>query len=291
MNRRQKYFKILGIEPTTDQAKIKRAYRKKALAFHPDRYDAPDAEIRFIEVNEAYEFLSDQRPQAQPPAGPRVKTAEEIRQEKIKRARERFKDLKNREEQEDAAYFNEITSGTKWRYFKIGAIYSFILGLMLVTDFLLERESIMVKNPEQFSIIQRAIGVDNETFLVNNQQYWASKFRPIKVNKSFFFRDTKSITLLLNIPEGSDPSIPQSRNNQFQFYDAFPQAEFYARGTVYHLFPFPQLFLMVPFLLIFLKRPNFRFSLWRIISIWAIFPFALILTFWQGRIFYLFGLF
>jgi hypothetical protein len=288
MKSRQTYFSILGIDPTTDQQKIKRAYRKKAMACHPDRNPSADAEARFIEITEAYEILSGQV--STPNQGPVVKTAEEVRQEKIRKARERFKDLKSREEQKEAEYFKEITTGFKWRIFKIGAIYCVIINLLLIIDFMVDREALMVQEPEGFNVIQGTITVDNETFYVNNPNYWRTKFRPIKVNKSFFFNDTKSISLLVAPPKKYDPENPITRKREFFLYDHFQQDTFYARGSVYDLFPFPHLFLFVPLILIFYKRPNFRFSLWRIISIWAIIPFALILTFWQGRIFYLIGL-
>lgn len=54
------YYKILGVEKTSDQETIKKAYRKKALHLHPDRnQDNPKAEEQFKELSEAYAVLSD----------------------------------------------------------------------------------------------------------------------------------------------------------------------------------------------------------------------------------------
>ncbi|MGB1104773.1 MAG: DnaJ domain-containing protein [Crocinitomicaceae bacterium] len=288
MKSRRTYFKILGIEPTNDQQKIKRAYRKKAMSFHPDRNQSPDAEARFIEINEAYEVLTGQ--QTLPSESPVVKTAEEVRQEKVRRARERFQDIKSREKQKEAEYFESITSGRKWQIFKMGALYCFILNLMLLTDYVADRTSTMVMNPEALNVIQRKIIVDNETFFVDDDTYWRYEFVPIKVNKSFFFKDTKSITLLTQPPKKYNPEKPTTIKREFYLYDKFQQATFYAYGSVYYFFPLPHLFLFVPLILTFFKRPNFRFSLWRIVSIWAIIPYALILIIWEGRILYLFGI-
>lgn len=54
------YYKILGVERNADSQQIKRAYRKLAKEFHPDRNPGnTNAEERFKEINEAYEVLSD----------------------------------------------------------------------------------------------------------------------------------------------------------------------------------------------------------------------------------------
>lgn len=56
------YYKILGVSPDLDDASLKRAYRKLALQYHPDKVqdgDKAKAEAHFAELNEAYEVLSD----------------------------------------------------------------------------------------------------------------------------------------------------------------------------------------------------------------------------------------
>ena len=54
------YYEILGVAKGTDEKEIKKAYRRMAMKFHPDRNpDDKESEGKFKEINEAYEVLSD----------------------------------------------------------------------------------------------------------------------------------------------------------------------------------------------------------------------------------------
>lgn len=54
----KKYYQILGLKSDASEEEIKKAYRKKALKIHPDRNPAPNAEEQFVELHEAYTFLT-----------------------------------------------------------------------------------------------------------------------------------------------------------------------------------------------------------------------------------------
>lgn len=53
------YYKILEIEHNASSDEIRTAFRKMALKSHPDHNSHPDAHQQFIEINEAYNILSD----------------------------------------------------------------------------------------------------------------------------------------------------------------------------------------------------------------------------------------
>lgn len=66
MTQKADYYDVLGIDRSASDADIKKAYKKKAMKYHPDRNldNAKQAEAKFKEVREAYAVLSDNQKKA-----------------------------------------------------------------------------------------------------------------------------------------------------------------------------------------------------------------------------------
>lgn len=59
------FYEVLGLSKTADEKEIKRAYKRLAMKYHPDRNQGDkDSEIKFKEIKEAYEILSDAQKRA-----------------------------------------------------------------------------------------------------------------------------------------------------------------------------------------------------------------------------------
>jgi hypothetical protein len=55
------YYQILGIPIGSNKAEIKKAYRKLAMLYHPDKNDGKDVGHKFFQITEAYEILLGER--------------------------------------------------------------------------------------------------------------------------------------------------------------------------------------------------------------------------------------
>ena len=56
------YYEVLGVQKNASEAELKKAYRRLAMKYHPDRNtgdEAKEAEKKFKEAKEAYEVLTD----------------------------------------------------------------------------------------------------------------------------------------------------------------------------------------------------------------------------------------
>lgn len=61
MSTKRDYYDVLGVGKSADETEIKKAYRKLAMKYHPDKNPGDkEAEEKFKEINEAYEVLSDE---------------------------------------------------------------------------------------------------------------------------------------------------------------------------------------------------------------------------------------
>ncbi len=144
------YYQTLGITHRATLTEIKAAYRKMARLYHPDVSKDPEAEDKFVEINEAYEYLINRRtgkvysePQKkyQPPPQP-VKTHEEWIREQQQEARERAR----------------RHAQMKYRAFKNSSYYKNEMALEIIGD------NFMFYSLVAFTIIPAIVGLSFDSF-------------------------------------------------------------------------------------------------------------------------------
>jgi molecular chaperone DnaJ len=64
MASKRDYYEVLGVSRNASDDEVKKAFRRLAKQYHPDTNKEAGAEARFIEINEAYEVLSDPQKRA-----------------------------------------------------------------------------------------------------------------------------------------------------------------------------------------------------------------------------------
>lgn len=289
----QRYFKILGIPPTKNKQLVKRAYRKKAMKYHPDRNDSATAKQKFIEVTEAYDQLllalkraettshttqsenyQQQRSerttrkttykQTQQNTTKQQAQSKEEQEERVKKARQRYERMKQQEAEEDERYYRTMTSGKSWRRFKIIMFACTLISVLMTLDKLYfttstQRSSIVKKNVEVTYAGANNLKTSPVIF-DNGQKAWiplsliAKEQRNyLYLERTLFFKEIKYVKIW--------------RNNQWENYTP--------DYSLISTYPLVHLFLLLPLLTYFLKAKTMMFSILYHTSI-SFLPFALL---------------
>lgn len=263
----KKYFDILGINPTKDEQVIKRAYRKLALKYHPDKNPSPQAHQSFIQISEAYDFLmiaikqskktpEEKKQQKQASNNEFVKnnpskTKEELFEERLKQARRRYEYMKQKEDLENEKYFQKISTGASWKTFKVIMYGCLFLSFIFTLDHMVlpsrwEKDQLIKGNRIlSYSGIKHRKIVPMYT--KNNERVWvkssfyssAEQFQTIYLERTFFFRDIKRVWTW-------------EKQNWYSSVTDF---------SVSGSFPLIPIFLILPFITYFVKGRTLTYSL------------------------------
>ncbi len=289
----KQYFDILGIAPTKNLKAIKKAYRKKALLYHPDRNSSPEAKEKFIQVTEAYDQLTIAIEQAvkrgstiesahtqykrnQRPAPPHKSRAQKEREERYKQARQRYKQMQRKEAEAFARYYQSLISGKKWLFFKGIVIACALTSLLLILDnvFLptaLKEEFLAMSNRQ---IIYANISGEKTTpiILENGKKAWVpdyvmakGKTQGLTIEYTALFNDIKSINLW--------------NKEKWEVYTP--------DYSVIKTFPFVPLFLFLPLVTLWFKSKSYTFIVFYNFSIYFMSVFLFIILYSNNRLIHL----
>jgi curved DNA-binding protein CbpA len=249
---RKKYYAIFGLSENASKDDIRKAYRKLAMQYHPDKNPDPKAHQVFIDLAEAYEILINDKLPAQESKRSdfrKDKTFEERRKE----AEIRFKNQQAREKKEQERYFSNLTNGRKWKIFlrfaQIAAVFSFLL---FVDEFLpLHREKHVVTafSPKynglyESQVISFKTDKNIELFVKNPYPSIYTSHPEITIFRSWIFHNPVKIL------------------HETPYYKKFFGVDF----AVNSLFPAVSLLFLIPILTVYFRRKSFWFTLFYLFS-------------------------
>ncbi len=199
-----KYYRLLGLPEGASQQEIRKRYRQLAMQYHPDRNPSPDAEEKFIQLNEAYDILVGKkavpvRPSRKGKNSNQQPPTEEERKARVKKARQRYAEQLVREHLENERYFNSLTKGKRWKTIRLAAFIGTFLSALLIIDYFLPHHF----EEDEVTHYRRSVGYSPNGLEVGliktarNDYHWISrmtyslygKTRHIYVETSWIFHN------------------------------------------------------------------------------------------------------
>lgn len=267
MSRKSKYLSIFGLPETASKAEIRKAYRKLAMQYHPDKNPDPKAHKIFIDLADAYAILMDDKEEEV--LSPQQRKAQSF-EERRKEAEMRYKRQQQREQQEQDLYFKKLTSGRKWKLFSIYARFSFVLALILLV------EPFLPSHYEEHTIVAISSKYDG---LIRDEVICTKTNKGLKV----FIKNPYS-SIFSNKPEVQIERSFIFRNPIRVWYQTIHYTKkFDVDFSVLSLFPVISILFSIPIISYRFRRKSYWFTLGYLVSNWLILPCVLYFLFTQER--------
>lgn len=196
-------YKIFGLNPESSEEEIRKRYRELVKKFHPDVNKNPNAEKKFIEIQEAYEILMqgpEYQPEVETPSEPSFQTEYA---EYRNYAREQYQARKKKEAEELEKLYMKLQSGPIFHLHRVIAIASLIVMIALIIDLILPNHRVSsvitsystdVYQSMNGNLVSLAKTNQGEQFFLNafsNRFFDINPF--IKIEKTAIFHQSVSV--------------------------------------------------------------------------------------------------
>lgn len=254
----KKYFALFGLTEDASQHELRKAYRKLAMQFHPDKNQDPKAEEVFIQLKQAYELLLDYQKN-----GPKNYTVKPSRNRNKHAAhrnpntKRKYQNTQEFERFKEEYYFKKLTSGTKWKVFTWMKNIAVVIGLLLIIEEFLPTH-FTTKTVEAYSDFYNGLEQNSVRCLLTHdgQKMWIENptvrmfyENPIiQVEESFIFRNPVKIWY-----------------QELDFKKHYP-VDF----SAVNLFPVIPFLFFIPFITHRYRRKNYIFTIGYIFSFYII---------------------
>lgn len=190
------------------------------------------------------------------------------RQEALKKAAENLRRQKENEAREEKEYFEKITSGTPWLFFKILVAFCTLMILCTTIDVFVDGHSKKLGENEWkidrnlYMRGHQSISVDDHLFIASFREWNGHIDNSLIVTYSPIFQTEKKLRFTQEVSEGVEI-----------------QHEVLRRRSIFTWFPFVQLFLLIPLLTFIFKAQKPLFAFARGASLFLVLPTTLVLLF------------
>jgi hypothetical protein len=188
-----KYYNILGLPNNASNEEIRKKYRKLVMLYHPDKNPDLTAQAKFLEITQAYNILINkveipiQERKTEPTRHKRdqqqASNTKKSKEEILKAARFRFQEQQKQKALHNQRFYQNLTKGAKWNFFKISAFICFGFGILILVDTLLPHrfEKDLVTHYNSNDVIQTSgdkilIKTQNDHTYFVNVEKWEYKY-------------------------------------------------------------------------------------------------------------------
>ena len=195
----------------------------------------------------------------------------EQRKAHLKQVAEKLKQEKALEAQKDLDYFKKMTSGPRWNLFVIGSLFCAIMAVLVSIDTFVDGKTERI-NQDQW-VFDRSLGAkdyqsvwvnENDIFLIRMDQMAGLDLTSFRLTRSYIFGDNKYLSYTRAYEDSVTP---------LTYYHHIAQK----RVSIYEWFPLLEIMLLIPLILVIIKRPKPWYKFGQYASIFLIFPGCLIL--------------